>query len=284
MATVVANYGLMMNALNFNEVYSGAYDARFYNDTYLYAGGVIYEDEYDIFWYNGSYWASAYLGSGFVVNSQGQITAGTVTAYGATIWTGASYSPYWAIGGVSVGAASLYNAHVTRNTTDDYSIIESALSGADSITGSFQADFLMSYAGSDTLFGDTGADTLDGGAGNDTLSGGTGIDRLLGGGGNDLYIVNDLNDIIIENSAAGSDTISTSVNLTIPLNVEQIRIAPGSTGVTISGGSGDDVIIGNGLSNNLFGGAGNDVLVAVDMNPTDILALFNGWAGFWGGP
>lgn len=284
MAVLVASSAFSVNELNFYEVSAGAWGDHFYDNIYLNAGGVIYEDVYEVYWHDGLEWASAYLGRGFTFDWQGNITAGVVSAYGATIWNGSGYSSVWAIGGVSLSAPSLYNAHLTPSTVDDFAIIESALSGADSVTGSSQADFLMSYAGSDTLFGDAGADTLDGGGGNDTLSGGTGIDRLLGGGGNDFYVINDSNDIIIENSAAGSDTISTSVNLAVPLNVEQVRIASGSRGVTITGGSGDDVIIGNGLSNNLVGGAGNDVLVAVDMNPADILALFNGWAGFWGGP
>jgi hypothetical protein len=37
------------------------------------------------------------------------------------------------------------------------------------------------------------------------------------------------------------------------------------------------MIIGNGLSNRLFGGAGDDVLLISDSSPAAILALFNGW-------
>jgi Ca2+-binding RTX toxin-like protein len=67
------------------------------------------------------------------------------------------------------------------------------------------------------------------------------------------------------------------VSISAPLNREEIRIASGSTGLTITGGSSNDMIIGNGLSNRLSGGAGDDVLMGSAMDQADILALFNGW-------
>jgi Ca2+-binding RTX toxin-like protein len=277
MPNIVANYGLLMNSLNFYEVTAGAYNNYFYDNIYLYAGGVTYEDEYDVWWYDGSYWASAYLGSGFVFNAQGDIVAGTVNTYGSAIWNGYNYTPYWAIGGVAVSASSLYNAHLTPSTSDDLAIIQFALSGADSLSGSSQADFLMGYAGNDLFFGDGGPDTLDGGSGNDTLEGGSGADSLAGGVGDDRYLINDTLDFVIESAGGGTDIIITSVSIALPLNVEEIRIATGSSGLTITGGIGSETLVGNGLSNSLYGGAGDDVLLASAMNPADILALFNSW-------
>lgn len=279
MPNIVANYGLLMNNLNFYEVSAGAYDDYFYDNIYLYAGGVTYEDEYDIYWYDGSYWASTYLGSGFVFNNRGDIVAGTVNTYGATIWNGYNYTPYWAIGGFAFSASSLYNAHLTPSTSDDFAIIQSVLSGADSLSGSFQADFLMGYAGNDMFFGDAGPDTLDGGSGNDTLEGGSGADSLVGGAGNDRYVINDTLDFLSEAADGGSDVIITSASISVPLNIEEIRIAPGSTSVTITGSSSNETIIGNGLSNRLSGGAGDDVLRASDSSPASGRATLDGGSG-----
>lgn len=55
----------------------------------------------------------------------------------------------------------------------------------ESLTGSFNADSIVSGAGADTLTGNEGDDTLDGGAGNDSLLGGADEDSILGGSGND---------------------------------------------------------------------------------------------------
>lgn len=277
MATIAADYALLMNGISFYDVTIGAYESTFCDNVYLYAGGVTSEDEFDVYWYDGVYRASAYLGSGFVLDWQGNIIAGTVNAYGLVSWNGSSYVPSWAIGGISVSASALYNAHLTHSVSDDLAIIQAALSGADSLTGSPQADFLMGYAGNDIFPGNSGADTLDGGNGNDTLDGGAVADSLAGGAGNDHYIVNHALDLMIEAAGGGTDIIVTSASITVPLNMEEIRIATGSNALTITGGLGSETIIGNGLSNNLYGGAGDDVLLASPMNPADILALFNGW-------
>ncbi|MCA3431753.1 MAG: hypothetical protein INF71_19280 [Roseomonas sp.] len=266
-----------MNNLNFYEVTAGADDSQFLDNIYLPAGGTIFEDMYTVFWFDGTDRSSTYLGSGFVLNSQGSVVAGTVTAYGALMWYGSNFSEHWEISNFSISASSLYNAHVTRSTSDDFAIMQSVLSGADSLTGSPQSDFLMGYAGNDTFLGNSGADTLDGGAGNDTLDGGAGADSLAGGAGNDHYIVNHALDLMIEAAGGGTDVIVTSASITVPLNMEEIRIATGSSALTITGGLGSETIIGNGLSNNLYGGAGDDVLLASPMNSIDILALFNGW-------
>jgi Ca2+-binding RTX toxin-like protein len=277
MASILASSAFQMNNLNFYEVTAGAYDSQFLDNIYLPAGGTIFEDMYTVFWFDGTDWSSTYLGSGFVLNSQGSVVAGTVTAYAALMWYGSNFSEYWEISNFSISASSLYNAHVTPGTSDDFAIMQSVLSGADSLTGSPQSDFLMGYAGNDTFLGNSGADTLDGGAGNDTLDGGAGADSLAGGAGNDHYIVNHALDLMIEAAGGGTDVIVTSASITVPLNMEEIRIATGSSALTITGGLGSETIIGNGLSNNLYGGAGDDVLLASPMNPADILALFNGW-------
>ncbi|MCA3352155.1 MAG: hypothetical protein INF97_16330 [Roseomonas sp.] len=277
MATVLATSALHMNNLNFYEVTAGTYDRQFRDNVYLYAGGRIFEDMYTVYWLGEMRQTSTYLGSSFVLDGQRNIISGTVNAYVSLMWYGSTFAEDWEISNFSVSASSLYNAHMTPGTSDDFAIIQSILSGADNLTGSSQADFLSGYGGDDALGGNAGPDTLDGGDGNDTLDGGAGADSLAGGAGNDRYVINDTLDFLFEAAGGGTDVIITSVSRGVPLNVEEIRIAAGSSGLTITGGLGSETIIGNGLSNSLYGGAGDDVLLASAMNPADILALFNGW-------
>jgi Ca2+-binding RTX toxin-like protein len=120
----------------------------------------------------------------------------------------------------------------------------------------------------------TNADSLAGGNGADTLDGGDGADTLAGGNGNDLFIISDTFDRIIETAGGGADTIITSVSISLPENVEALRIASDVAGITITGGAGNDMLIGNGLANNFNGGAGDDVILAGSTTLADIYALF----------
>ncbi|MCA3281940.1 MAG: VCBS repeat-containing protein [Roseomonas sp.] len=131
-------------------------------------------------------------------------------------------------------------------------------------------------AGPDALTVGVGAENgrLNGLGGNDTLTGGAGRDTLDGGGGNDVFVISDSLDLIIETAAGGADTIITSVSMTMPDHVETLRIAAGISGITITGGAGNDMLIGNGLSNNFNGGAGDDVILAGNVTVADIHALF----------
>ncbi|WP_439817174.1 beta strand repeat-containing protein [Zavarzinia sp. CC-PAN008] len=118
----------------------------------------------------------------------------------------------------------------------------------ENLTGSAHADRLVGNALANVLAGGNGADRMDGGAGNDTLMGGAGGDTMAGG--------------------AGQDTLSYA-NATTAVRVDlRIQAASGgeASGDRISGfehvvgGSGGDVLIGNGLDNTLAGGAGHDTV------------------------
>ena len=60
----------------------------------------------------------------------------------------------------------------------------------------------------------------------------------------------------------------------MPDQVEALQIAAGVTGITLTGGAGNDMLIGNGLANNMNGGAGDDVILVGNVTLADIYALF----------
>lgn len=120
-------------------------------------------------------------------------------------------------------------------------------------------------------------DQLKGNALANTLTGGHGDDTLNGQGGNDTYSFDsDLalgSDVIVE-SAGGIDTLdfgktttrSVSVDLSLP--VAQVvnagltlTLGSGTTMENITGGSLDDILKGNSLSNAIVGGLGNDTMI-----------------------
>ena len=138
-------------------------------------------------------------------------------------------------------------------------------SGNDNLAGSAGSDNIDALAGNDSIFG---------AGGNDTITGGAGADTLGGGAGDDLFFVTDASDVVIETAGGGADTIITSVSMTMPDHVETLRIASDISGITLTGGAGNDMLIGNGLANNFSGGAGDDVTLAGNVTVADIYALF----------
>jgi Ca2+-binding RTX toxin-like protein len=142
-------------------------------------------------------------------------------------------------------------------------------------------------AGDDTVFGGSGDDRLDGGPGNDTLRGNGGADALLGGDGDDTLTGNAGNDAL--DGGAGTDQVTESDNVNFKLtnagltglgadtllSVEKAFLAGGSGAnvldaaafsgtVRLSGGSGDDTLVGGAGADELDGGGGNDTLFGND--------------------
>ena len=118
---------------------------------------------------------------------------------------------------------------------------------------------LTGNTGNNLLTGESGNDSLSGGLGNDTLNGGTGNDVMSGGAGDDLYYVDSLNDVLTESAGSGLDTVSTSVNLTLNDNFENLLLA-GSGSLNGTGNTVANVMTGNSGTNMLFGLAGNDLI------------------------
>ncbi|MFN9600786.1 MAG: lectin-like protein, partial [Dolichospermum sp.] len=131
--------------------------------------------------------------------------------------------------------------------------------GNDTLGGSVGKDTLSGGAGNDSLSGGYGNDILSGGYGNDTLGGGDGNDTLSGEIGDDIYIVDSTTDTITENANEGTDTIQSSVTLTLATNVENLTLT-GTTAINGTGNAGNNVITDNIANNTLNGGAGNDTL------------------------
>lgn len=110
------------------------------------------------------------------------------------------------------------------------------------------------------LTGNSAANTLTGGAGNDTLDGGAGNDTLVGGAGDDSYVVDSASDVVTENASEGTDTVRSSVTLTLSNNVENL-VLTGTAALNGTGNALNNSITGNSAANTLSGGTGSDTLI-----------------------
>lgn len=109
------------------------------------------------------------------------------------------------------------------------------------------------------LIGTSFNDRLSAEAGDDTIDGSSGNDTLIGGAGNDTYFVDSAGDSVIESANEGIDTVISSVDYTIPNNVENLTLA-GSTGRWGYGNILNNSLIGTSFNDRLSGGAGADTL------------------------
>jgi len=134
-------------------------------------------------------------------------------------------------------------------------------SGNNTISGLDGNDSINAGAGNDLVDGGAGTDTLDGGTGNDTLIGGAGNDTLIGGADVDTadysYLTSNLTATL---AASGSTTVTAVANSDVDILTDIENLI---------GGSGNDRLEGNNTAaNSLSGGAGNDILIGRDGNDT----------------
>ena len=132
------------------------------------------------------------------------------------------------------------------------------LQGNDVINGGDGDDSLLGAIGNDSLRGDAGTDTLQGDVGNDTLDGGADFDRINEVLDTNLTIVG----ITVTTTGLGADSV---------LAMERIQVSGGtshnffdarqsSVPVFLSGGTGNDTLLGGSNADGISGGEGDDVL------------------------
>ncbi|NCR09221.1 MAG: hypothetical protein GPI95_13180 [Microcystis aeruginosa LG13-11] len=184
-------------------------------------------------------------------------------------------------------ASGIYNLTVIASDSAGEKANDSfSLNILNAVNGSSNSETINGTSGDDYINASGGNDTVNGGAGNDILDGGTGNDRLIGGIGNDTYIVDSSRDLVIENTGEGHDTVQSSVNYTLTVNIEDLTLT-GNDNTNGTGNNLDNVITGNsgnnllkGLDDNdtLLGNAGNDTLIGGKGN--DILTGGDGSDSF----
>jgi serralysin len=140
-------------------------------------------------------------------------------------------------------------------------------------------------SGSDTLIGNQAVNRLEGAGGDDTLDGRYGGDTMIGGQGNDIYIVDTLGsflhlanggliwvpgDTVTENANEGTDTVYSSVDYSLPANVEQLLLS-GFNNIDGTGNALDNFIWGNNADNVINGGLGADAMQGGRGNDTYIV-------------
>ena len=147
--------------------------------------------------------------------------------------------------------------------------------GNDRLSGGRDGDILSGGDGDDALYGGTEDDTLDGGSGNDLLIGDGGNDHLRGGIGDDIYQLDSAADQVVELGGEGYDIVRSSVIALSGGGLAQVEVlqVQGAQDLDLSGGGQVILMIGNAGRNtltsggidgeSLYGGAGNDVLLAL---------------------
>ena len=136
------------------------------------------------------------------------------------------------------------------------------------ITGSSGANVLTGGAGADTIDGDGGSDVIDAGAGNDqvtyrgtesSIEGGSGLDTLVIGAATSLTGVN-------LGVASGSD--QTTGDTVAVADFENVDASLATSGLTLTGSSGANVITGGSGADTIRGAGGADVISAGAGNDT----------------
>ena len=129
------------------------------------------------------------------------------------------------------------------------------------INGTSGDDVIIGTAGNDVINGGSGNDTICGEGGNDTINAGSGNDRMWGevrGGGFDTLIGTPGNDVI--DGGSGGDLL----------------VDPQGVGQTLTAGSGNDTVLGNGV---LLGGSGNDAITVLIAGGADANLSINAGSG-----
>ena len=141
-----------------------------------------------------------------------------------------------------------------------YDIIQTSASFAMAPDAEIEELKAVPWAISLSLIGNGFRNLIAGTSGKDELDGGGGADTLIGGGGDDLYLVDNSSDLILESEGNGYETVVTRVSYALGNNLENLKAAPGSFSVGLTGNDLPNVITGNRGDDEVHGLDGNDTL------------------------
>ena len=138
--------------------------------------------------------------------------------------------------------------------------------GIENLDGGAGNDSFVGTDGANVLLGRGGDDLLDGAGGDDVMIGGAGDDTHIGGAGDDFIIASEGNDVY--DGGEGVDTFNIDVAETEYTQAYNLNLETGSDDIgntytaieNVTGGWGDDTLIGDAVDNILDGGVGDDVV------------------------
>lgn len=139
MTRMIASYRFDIDTLDMHSLADG--DSTFYDNVNERYNGVVYQD---VVLVETDYRETYFGGTGFVVDSSGRVTGGTVTGVLEYGYTGSAWSPLWFLQNFSWSAAAMYNAVMSASTADDQQIIAGILAGNDTLEGSAGNDTVQS--------------------------------------------------------------------------------------------------------------------------------------------
>ncbi len=122
--------------------------------------------------------------------------------------------------------------------------------------------------------GTSASETLNGTSGADEFDGGGGWDTFVGGAGDDFYWLGDGRHPVIEKAGEGIDTVKAWVSVNLHQNVENLTIF--GNGSYAAGNDLNNIIVGEGGSQYIYGGRGEDVLVGGGEKDTFIVKMGEG--------
>ena len=136
---------------------------------------------------------------------------------------------------------------------------DTVLSAVTSTLGTNLENLTLTGTAAVNATGNTQNNVITGNSAANTLNGGTGADTMLGGAGNDTYVVDNVADVVTEAAGEGTDLVQSGVTYTLAANVERLTLT-GTTAISGTGNTLDNLLTGNSANNTLTGGAGNDTI------------------------
>ena len=200
---------------------------------------------------------STQVGTAYGDTMTGTVTDTILFAYGGndTLIGEASIGPVYMYGGLGD------DTYIINDTGDH--IIENADEGTDLAKSSVSYS-LGNNAENLTL---TGTSALTGTGNNldNILTDNGQADTLIGSTGNDTYVITTTSDVITENTSEGTDFVQAAFSYTLGSNLEGLTLL-GTSALTGTGNSLNNILISNGHADTLIGGTGNDTYIITNTN------------------